>query len=316
VIRCYRRILIVVILSLPTVFAGEVAAPQDKSLFDRVIELNRVQEPELDVNAAKKAFDALVAKAKEALTGANTPREKVAALNKILLGDRQVSYLSNKYWRDATLAASLLRTQGNCLSTSTLYAVVGEALKLPIHAVIIPHHAFARWDDGTTKINIETTAGGKELSDAQYLHQSEATPEDAEALHWGYSLDNDGFVSELLSTAAAHRVSENKLDEALNLLDQAQKLAPWRRDLELSRLKLMADISGKRTEAREKIMAMLNKPLPPSVATGALVFLASDAAGSGDHEKERFFLLNAFAKAPKSDIGPVLQQLSFCHRAL
>src|SRR4051812_43645888 len=84
----------------------------DKTLFDRVLELNRVQEPELDTDAAKKAFDAIVARSKEALNGTNTPREKIAALNKVLLGDRKVAYLSNKYWRDATLTACLLRTHG------------------------------------------------------------------------------------------------------------------------------------------------------------------------------------------------------------
>jgi tetratricopeptide (TPR) repeat protein len=305
-------------LLLNPAFAGDVQPAKDKSLFERVIELNRVQEPELDADAAKKAFDAIVARAKEALNGTNTPREKIAALNKVLLGDRKVAYLSNKYWRDATLAACLLRTHGNCLSTTTLYTVVGEALKLPIHAVVIPHHAFARWDDGTTKVNIETTSGGRELTDSYYLNQSEATPADVEALRWGTSLDNDSFISELTSIAAFHRCSENKLEEALDLLDRAQKLSPWRRDLELARLKLMADVTSRRTEARQQIVAMLgsNPPPPPSVSTGALMFLASDAAGSGDHDKERMFLLNAFAQAPKSDIGPVLQQLSFCHRAL
>ena len=60
----------------------------------------------------------------------------------MLLEERKVCYLSNLYWRDATLAASLLRNRGNCLSTSTLYMLAGEALNLPIHMVLVPRHAF------------------------------------------------------------------------------------------------------------------------------------------------------------------------------
>jgi len=41
-----------------------------------------------------------------------------------------------------------------------LYVVVGAALELPIKLVLIPRHAYARWDDGRTRINIETTAAG------------------------------------------------------------------------------------------------------------------------------------------------------------
>src|SRR6185295_10325725 len=101
-------------------------------LFERVLALNRVQEPELDATEMRAAFEHVLARARMEVEKVNAPREKIAALNKVLLEDRQVSYLSNLYWRDATLAASLMRKHGNCLSTSTLYMVVGEALKLPI----------------------------------------------------------------------------------------------------------------------------------------------------------------------------------------
>ena len=288
------------------------------TLFERVLALNQVQEPEVDQAAASKAFEALVAGARTALTGAQTPKEKVAALNKVLLAERKVSYLSNLYWRDATLAASLLRNKGNCASTSTLYVVVGAALELPIRMVIVPGHAFARWDDGKVRINIETTHQGVELSDAEYLQRKyQAVPEDIEKLGWGRSLDEKGFFAELLRLAAAHRAGENRLEEALELLDQSEQLAPGRSDIRLWRCKLLADVTGRRSEARQKVLEMLQKEaLPPTVATGALEFLAADAAGSGDHALERRYLLAAFAAAPKSSQDAVLHQLAFCHRAL
>src|SRR3990167_7738769 len=61
------------------------AALAADALFEQVLALNRVQEPELDLAAARAAFQALVEKSRAALAGAVTPREKIAALNRVLL---------------------------------------------------------------------------------------------------------------------------------------------------------------------------------------------------------------------------------------
>lgn len=293
--------------------------PTDKAgLFQRVIELNRVQEPELDTTAAQAALDHLILKLEPALAEAKTPQAQVAVLNKILLSDRKVDYLSNLYWRDATLAASLLRGKGNCLALSTLYVVVGDRLKLPIRMVLMPGHAFARWDDGKTQINIETTAQGKWLTDQEYCTWLEAEPTDCKLLGWGQSLSTDEFLAELTETAAYHRRGEGNVAEAVKLLAQAERLAPGRIDRRLARINLEADASGNRALARDQVIELLQSPkeLPPTVMVGGLIWLAKYAAGSGNHEEEREFLLLAFKHAPKGGQSVVLQQLSFCHRAL
>ncbi|MCY3017766.1 MAG: tetratricopeptide repeat protein [Planctomycetota bacterium] len=298
------------------------AAPtKDGALFERVLQLHLVQEPELDLTATRQEFDKLVAQARAALANAATPREKVVTLNKVLLADRNVSYLSNKYWRDSTLAASLLRRQGNCLATTTLYVLAGHALDLPIRMVLVPRHAFARWDDGQTRINIETTAKGAEFSDSDYFSRwSQPSPLDIEKLGWGRSLDDTGVYAELLVAAAYHRAGESRLEDALKLFDQALELRPHRTDTVLHRYETVANIAGRRNEARDKIIGMLNdqktRPLPPSVEVGALSFLAHDAAGAGDHQRERAFLMMAFARAPKASQLGILTELAFCLRAL
>ncbi|HTL51587.1 MAG TPA: transglutaminase family protein [Planctomycetota bacterium] len=309
-------------------WTGEIAeppvlvAPQPDaaktSLFDQVLELNRVQEPDLDAVAAHEALQKLIVRLRPQLAAAKSPEEKIAVLNTVLLADRKVEYLSNLYWRDATLAAGLLRGKGNCLSLSTLYVVIGDELKLPICMVVMPGHAFARWDDGKTQINIETTARGVSISDEEYRTRTEAGPEDSALLGWGKSLTRDEFLAELTQTAAMHRRGENKLTEAMQLLEQAEKLAPGRSDRTLMRLQLMADLTGKRSEARQQVVNLVRGrgTLPPTVKTGALTFLAHDAAGSGDHQRERQFLMMAFAEAPKSSQSGVLQELAFCLRAL
>lgn len=289
----------------------------DAPLLDLVLGLNCIQEPELDLEAARREFASLVAQAKTALADKQTPKDKVAALSSTLLANREVTYLSNLYWRDSTLAAGLLRRKGNCLSTSTLFVLAGDALGLPIRLVVVPGHAFARWDDGQTKINIETTQKGIEIPDSVYITRSQATPEDAEALGWGASLGRNAFLAELMLTASYHRIGENRLEDALALLTDVEKLVPNRLDLKLHHITLQADATGKRTEAREQVRALLaTKRLSPSVFTGALLWLASEAAAAGDFAHERELLLAAFPQTPKSAERRLLTSLAFCHRSL
>lgn len=151
--------------------ADEAALPSPTpSLFTRVLALQHIQEPEIDDQAMTTAFTAVVDAVRIALAASPTAREKIDILNQTLLTDRSVSYLSNQYWRDSTLAACLLRHRGNCLSTSTLYCLVGEALHLPIHLVVVPGHAFVRWDEPGLARNIETTSQGREIADDEYLY--------------------------------------------------------------------------------------------------------------------------------------------------
>ncbi len=264
-----------------TVGAARPAAPR---LFERVVELNAVQEPGLDRDALRAAFRQIVESARAATAKAATPRAKIAALNRVLLADLQVTYLSNKYWRDATLAATVLRHKGNCLSTSTLYVLVGQELGLPIRLVFVPEHAFVRWDDEAARINIETTAGGVELPDEQYFLARPCTPQDREKLGWGRSKDADGFLCEILLTAARHRHGENRLREAMALLNEAIALKADRLDIKLWRAQVRADMTADRRQFRREIADLLrDDSAPPGVITDALVMLAEDCGATGDH---------------------------------
>ncbi len=158
--------LIAAVLLMAALGGGAAGA---ESLFERVLQLNHIQEPELSVDDVRKEFNGLVQKARVELRAVKLPREKIAILNTVLLTEPGFSYQSNMFWRDGTLAASLLRKKGNCMASVTLYLLAGEELKLPLRMVRIPRHAFVRWDDGETRVNIETTDGGAEHSDLDYL---------------------------------------------------------------------------------------------------------------------------------------------------
>ena len=188
--------LLLICLLLPTLGATET--PDALDLFTQAVALNRIYEPELDVDEARTAFIALVDSIRPRLAGAATPRQKIAVLNAAILTDRDVTYISNLDWRDATLAGALLRRQGNCSATSILYVLVGRTLNMPISLVHQPHHAHARWDDGETRINIETTAEGVEFSDAYYLRRSHHVPlADMPGLGMGVSMDDAQMLAVL-----------------------------------------------------------------------------------------------------------------------
>lgn len=297
--------------------AAVAVADGSTPLLEEVLRINRIQEPELDLVAARKAFAELVAAARPKVEAAKTPRETIAALNKVLLTDRNVSYLTNKYWRDATLAASLVRDKGNCLSTTTLYVVVGDALGLPIRMVDIPEHVFARWDDDEARINIETTAGGKEVADAHHEQRRPVTLADKERLGLYESLDEQGFLALLYAVAAKHRRDQNRLPEAKGLLRKALELRPDHLDYQFRLLGLEADLSKDRQAYRRGLLRFLmSKDPPPSLATSALVAMAQTYKAESDPLRERQWLLRAWRVAPPFEQEMVLTRLAFCHRAL
>ena len=85
--------------------------------------------------------------------------------------------------------------------------VVGDALGLPMRMVLMPGHALARWDDGKTRINIETTDKGKERTNDQYFEMlGRPPPEDIKSLGWGRSLSKREFFGDFsIATGSAAR---------------------------------------------------------------------------------------------------------------
>lgn len=302
---------------LAAILALAVAARAEEiDLAETCVQLGVVQEPELDVAKMKEAIDALAGKAKKRLEGAKEPREVVAALNGVLLMDRKVSYISNKYWRDSTLAASLLRGHGNCLSTATLYVVIGQRLGLPIHAVIVPRHAFARFDDGATRINIETTNKGMELPDEYYKAMGEWTEADRAALGYGESLSTAQFAAQLHAYAGRHLEQTEQHEPALAQVDEAIRLWPANEDYALQRLSLLLGGLGRREEALRGYQALLEKTRSGEVRVRVLMANAVDLQGHEKHPEALEVLRTAFHDAPKQVLAEVLGMMASSYRTL
>jgi regulator of sirC expression with transglutaminase-like and TPR domain len=203
----FRMRIILLISLFFTLHAGdegpitwEALPESSRSFVDLIIERNSVLEPELNVEATRLAFAALVADCRMVdgeVKIAKNPAQQIELLNKKILTGREVNYLSNQYWRDSSFVAALLRKRGNCLATTTLYVAVARALDLPLYAVFIPEHAFVCWSDKQRRINIETTNGGQLSSDFSYMARFAIDSEDFSYYGWMSPMSDAQLLAQL-----------------------------------------------------------------------------------------------------------------------
>jgi len=95
------------------------------------------------------------------------------------------------------LSSVLARGQGYCVGIAAVYLTLAEQLDLPIHAVATPTHVFLRYDDGRTKINIETFNGGAPVSDEQYISQNRIAPASVNKGVFLQDLSADRFLAQV-----------------------------------------------------------------------------------------------------------------------
>jgi tetratricopeptide (TPR) repeat protein len=287
-----------------------------RALVDQILERNQVLEPELDAEAARTAFAALVEAARPA-SGTTAPREVIDGLNRAILGGRKVSYLSRQYWRDSSFVAALVRRQGNCLATSTLYVAVGRALGLPIHAVFVPEHAFVCWAGAGRRINIETTAGGAVTDDRVYLSRFALDGGDMAYFAWMTPMSDARLLAELDVVVAQHLAGQQNFSKAVDRLASARTVLTQRRDLELLSLSWTAQSTGERkplVELAQRIAA--DEQAPRAARLAAVNTLAGEHRARLDRKAEKEALLQAYRLAQWHEQDELLTHLSTCLRGL
>jgi len=126
------------------------------------------------------------------------PRETIDTLNRFLF-DRQAIRSSQDLHDPCNLLPSAVaeRKQGYCVGLAALYLALAQRLELPIFAVATPTHVFLRYDDGTTRINIETADAGAMRSDEAYARDGKI-PEIALRHHvFLRNLSSDEFLAQV-----------------------------------------------------------------------------------------------------------------------
>ena len=109
---------------------------------------------------------------------------------------------------------------GNCLGFTTLYLILGDALKLPVVPILAPGHIFVRYDNGSFKRNIETTAMGSNLSEEKMAKQLRITLTPEHRMLGTYF----HVISSIYANAGLLLARQGNIEEALRFFDNAQKL--------------------------------------------------------------------------------------------
>ena len=102
-------------------------------------------------------IDRITEQAKKAVKNAQTPYEKGETLLKWLHGNIMDGGYE-KYQTD--LSVILDNGKFNCVSSATLYNIIGRRLDLDLRAIEVPDHAFSIQYQGTKHADVETTNAG------------------------------------------------------------------------------------------------------------------------------------------------------------
>jgi tetratricopeptide (TPR) repeat protein len=177
----------------------------------------------VDVAAVGREFDRLAARLRPCVEDRKDPRRLVAALNRFLYEDEGFTYDPapgdiDNYLPDRVLA----RKRGNCLGLTVLSLALAERLGLPLKGVYAPSHCFLRYEDGETRINIETAEKGAEWTDTRYARAFGVT----EGRPYLRSLAETEMVGVYLKSLGAARSRLGRDDEALALYGCASHCAP------------------------------------------------------------------------------------------
>ncbi len=163
---------------LPTM-AGVDTLAEARRLPDKSLNLGytalliaRQSNPGLLTQRYLDRLDEMARKILRSLPAKTSPRETARAISTFLFEQEKFTYhaggLDGVHPHNAYLDSVLDSKQGYCLTLSLLYLVLGERLGLPLRIVELPDHVFVRYEAQGAYFNIETTAGGKMLSDAEY----------------------------------------------------------------------------------------------------------------------------------------------------
>ena len=157
---------------------------KDINLAESALILSKTIYPKIDISSYLARIDEMAGEISNRLKTSNSsdPSKIILEINQYLKEKKikaesimtAIPSLLSESERDKFLLNKVLDTMsGNCLGLTTLYWSIAEKLDLPLSAVIIPQHVFLRYYETKEKYhNIEATACGAEIEDAEYIKQT------------------------------------------------------------------------------------------------------------------------------------------------
>ncbi len=183
---------------------GSVAvarSPSDGSLLDRLSDIEIEFDPRSndaqDRNVLRPKIERIVGNLpvhESPLVGT----EALQALNHLVFDELSIRASQDLKNPDNLLPSRVFeRKQGYCVGIAALYLLLAEQLDLPIFAAATPSHVFLRYDDGSTRINIETLQGGANVSDEQYIREQNIPEESIRRGVFMRNLTTDEFLAQV-----------------------------------------------------------------------------------------------------------------------
>ena len=152
-------------------------------------------------------------------------QDRVGALNRFVFARLAIQATQDLKDPDNLLPSRVLaRRQGYCVGIAAIYLALAEGVHWPIHAVATPSHVFLRYDDGTTRINIETLQQGANIPDAQYVREQKIPEKSITRGFFMRNLSTDEFLAQVHNNLGVVYSERKEFERAGREYGEALKL--------------------------------------------------------------------------------------------
>lgn len=207
------------------------------------------------------------------------------------------------------IASALERKRGNVWALTGIYCTVAHAVGVPVYPVVTPYHAFARYDDGTERINVEMAEAGASFPDEIYKTGYGLTSLDTTADLRGGSAANL-LAAQVAALAGAARLAGDT-EKAGALATLATTLDPD----SLSALALQARLAlARKDDKAARDAAARAATAHPKYGEGHYLHgLAQSASESKSATRGAARAFQAALEAPIKPLGAEAAFLAECH---
>lgn len=147
------------------------------------------------------------------------PQKIVTALNTMVFDTWGITFDADRNSVSTLFPHCIFQNKkGSCVGITLLYLLLAEKLGIPIYGVRAPGHFFCRYDNGSTRINIEPLKRGACMNDAWYRYKFHIADTTIYPLRNASIGEVSGVVDYNLGTIALNR---KKYPQAQRYLDRA-----------------------------------------------------------------------------------------------
>jgi tetratricopeptide (TPR) repeat protein len=118
------------------------------------------------------------------------------------------------------------RKLGYCVGIAALYLALADEIGLPVHAVAALSHVFLRYDDGTTRVNIETFQQGATIPDERYAREHRIPEKSIRKGIFLRNLTPREFLAQVHNNLGVIYSERRRFEEAERQYEEAVRLDP------------------------------------------------------------------------------------------